>query len=86
MSAGTRTRVNKVLCPDFNGKHRQELRLKFYREERKSSRSRQKENKADFVSHFKPCEQSRHDPHEQLCFPGNIMSEIGFTNLRGDKE
>lgn len=29
MSAGTRSRVNKVLCADFNGKHRQEPRLKF---------------------------------------------------------
>lgn len=35
MSAGTRSRVNKVLCPDCNGKHRQELRLKFYREKEK---------------------------------------------------
>lgn len=86
MSAGTRSRVNKVLCPDCNGKRRQELRLKFYREKEKSSRLRRRENKADFVSNFKPCERSSRDPREWLCFPGKIVPEIGFTNLRGDKE
>lgn len=40
MSAGTRSGVNKVLSPDFNGKHRQELRLNVYREKRKSSRKK----------------------------------------------
>lgn len=43
-------------------KHRQELRLKFYRKKQKSSR--QKENNRDFVSLLKAFEQSGHDPHE----------------------
>lgn len=88
MSAGTRSRVNKVLCPDCNGKRRQELWLKFYREKEKSSRLRERAdiNKADFVFHFKLCERSSRDPREWLCLPGKIVPEIGFTNLRGDKE